>query len=271
MGKKVYLGVSSKAHNVKKLYLGVSGKAHKVKKGFIGVNGKAHQFFSSGIWAEYHGDGNYISEQYGYRNYFYLGESPGNYDSTNTNCNGPSIGHTTSYTACAGTVDSICKGVSNGFNIYKAPGLTLSNSNVKFGGDGLFQNRGGMTGSGNYIILGNVKTELQHGRYDRVTGAQLAVSGLNMPYIRGGSVNEKYFDTQGEKSALTFSQVRAISESSYTCDADGSRLYYQRWANVYGNWKILDYSTLSVITEKNLTSGIKSLKSVMYMKGEYPA
>lgn len=47
MGKKVFLGVSSKAHNVKKLYLGVSGKAHKVIKGFIGVNGKAHQFYSA--------------------------------------------------------------------------------------------------------------------------------------------------------------------------------------------------------------------------------
>lgn len=48
MGKKVYLGVGSKAHTVKKLYLGVSGTAHKVKKGFIGVGNKAHQFFISG-------------------------------------------------------------------------------------------------------------------------------------------------------------------------------------------------------------------------------
>lgn len=128
-----------------------------------------------------------------------------------------------------------------------------------------------MSGSGNYIILGNVGSKLQHGRYDRVTGVQLAVSGLNMPYIRGGSVNEKYFDTQGEKSALTFSQVRGIEEFNYTCDADGSRLYYQRWASVYGNWKILDYRTLSVISETNLITGVKSVKSVMYMKGEYPS
>lgn len=47
MGKKTFLGVSSKAHTVKKLYLGVSGKAHKVKKGFIGVGNKAHQFYNS--------------------------------------------------------------------------------------------------------------------------------------------------------------------------------------------------------------------------------
>lgn len=48
MGKKAFIGASSKAHQVKKIYFGVSGKARKVKKGFIGVSGKAHQFFSSG-------------------------------------------------------------------------------------------------------------------------------------------------------------------------------------------------------------------------------
>lgn len=48
MGKKTFLGVSSKAHKVKKIFLGVGGKAHKVKKGYIGVGGKAHQFFTLG-------------------------------------------------------------------------------------------------------------------------------------------------------------------------------------------------------------------------------
>lgn len=53
MGKKAFIGVSSKAHQVKKMYLGVGDKAHKVKKGYLGVGGKAHQFFASehSLWA----------------------------------------------------------------------------------------------------------------------------------------------------------------------------------------------------------------------------
>lgn len=49
MGKKAFIGASSKARQAKKMYLGVDGKARKVKKGFIGVGGKAHQFLSSGF------------------------------------------------------------------------------------------------------------------------------------------------------------------------------------------------------------------------------
>lgn len=45
MGKKTYIGVSSKARKVKKAYIGIDGKARKIKKMYIGVNGKAQCIF----------------------------------------------------------------------------------------------------------------------------------------------------------------------------------------------------------------------------------
>ena len=47
MAKAVYVGVGSKAHNMKKAYIGVGGKARKVKKMYIGVGGKARLCYSA--------------------------------------------------------------------------------------------------------------------------------------------------------------------------------------------------------------------------------
>lgn len=55
MGKKTYIGVSSKARKVKKAYIGIDGKAHKIKKMYIGVNGKAQCIFSGGELKKYSG------------------------------------------------------------------------------------------------------------------------------------------------------------------------------------------------------------------------
>lgn len=54
MAKKAYIGVNSKARQVKKIYLGVSSKARKVKKAYIGVGGVARPFFSSNL-VDYYG------------------------------------------------------------------------------------------------------------------------------------------------------------------------------------------------------------------------
>lgn len=45
---KCYIGVSSKARNIKNIYIGVSGKARRVAKAYIGVGGKARVFWSGG-------------------------------------------------------------------------------------------------------------------------------------------------------------------------------------------------------------------------------
>lgn len=46
MAKKMYVGVSGVARNVKQPYVGVNAVARKVKNGYVGVNGVARQFFS---------------------------------------------------------------------------------------------------------------------------------------------------------------------------------------------------------------------------------
>lgn len=55
MAKKVYIGVDSKAREVKKIYVGVSGIARKVKKGYIGIGGVAMQFFKGYDGVDYYG------------------------------------------------------------------------------------------------------------------------------------------------------------------------------------------------------------------------
>lgn len=47
MAKKIYVGVSGVARNVKQPYVGVSNVARKVKAGYIGVGGVARQFYQS--------------------------------------------------------------------------------------------------------------------------------------------------------------------------------------------------------------------------------
>lgn len=47
MSKKIYIGASSVAREVKKIYIGVGDIARKVTKGYIGVNGVAQQFYSA--------------------------------------------------------------------------------------------------------------------------------------------------------------------------------------------------------------------------------
>lgn len=49
MAKKMYIGVSGVARNVKQPYVGVSGVARKVKNGYVGINAVARQFFQSSI------------------------------------------------------------------------------------------------------------------------------------------------------------------------------------------------------------------------------
>lgn len=54
MAKKVYLGVSNVARNVKAMYVGVGGVARKITKGYIGVGEVAKLFYSSEYtWAKY--------------------------------------------------------------------------------------------------------------------------------------------------------------------------------------------------------------------------
>ena len=55
MAKKVYIGNSNIARNVKSMYVGVNGVARKVKKAYIGVNGIARQFWPSIVytWKKY--------------------------------------------------------------------------------------------------------------------------------------------------------------------------------------------------------------------------
>lgn len=275
MGKKLFIGVGNKAHRVKKIYLGGGGAARRVKKGFIGVNGKAQQFFSSGVFAEYHFDNYTINATDGSRNYLYLSESPGGYNRAsgdNINCNGPYIGHSTAQTQIAGTVDSICSlgssTAKNLFNVYKPPGLVLITSNVPFGGNGSMKDYG-MGGTGEHIVAGNVSGKAQYGRYDRNTGAQLATSSTGGK-IRGGSINEKFFTTSGELSAISFNQIRALENLTYSCDSDGGIIYNMLMQLAYFNNIIMDYATLAVIEKNSLGSGIKSIKGVAYVKGEYP-
>ena len=49
MAKKLYVGVTSYARQVKGMYIGVGGVARKVKKAYIGVNGVARLFWSNGL------------------------------------------------------------------------------------------------------------------------------------------------------------------------------------------------------------------------------
>lgn len=45
----MYVGVSSKARNIKAAYVGVNGVARKIKAGYVGVNGVARKIFPSGL------------------------------------------------------------------------------------------------------------------------------------------------------------------------------------------------------------------------------
>jgi hypothetical protein len=45
----MYVGVSSKARNIKAAYVGVNGVARKIKAGYVGVNGVARKIYPSGM------------------------------------------------------------------------------------------------------------------------------------------------------------------------------------------------------------------------------